>query len=275
MRKHIIETAAHEVATQIRTVEDCIEDALAEIADLQGKMIRARASAGMSPPRRVTPPSNSLQPRSRRSSRHAAEWPIATAHWSMPANSSPAFAPYRGAMARNARRSPRPTCVSSRNRALTGPQRCGPVPTVMGTHQIFFWAFLALSCGYALWRGRSDERIVAAACLVASIATRFAISPLQSRYASVESGLVMIDLLMLLAFIWIALNSQRFWPLWVAGFQLTNSISHLMKFADLQLMPRAYGAAAAVWSYPILLVLAIGTWRSHNRGPDDSHLSLR
>ena len=47
MRKHIIETAAHEVATQIRTVEDCIEDALAEIADLQSKMIRARASAGI------------------------------------------------------------------------------------------------------------------------------------------------------------------------------------------------------------------------------------
>ena len=47
MRKHIIETAALEVATQIRTVEDCIEDALAEIADLQSKMIRARASAGI------------------------------------------------------------------------------------------------------------------------------------------------------------------------------------------------------------------------------------
>ena len=45
MRKHIIESAALEVATQIRTVEDCIEDALAEIADLQTKMIRARATA--------------------------------------------------------------------------------------------------------------------------------------------------------------------------------------------------------------------------------------
>ena len=47
MRKHIIETAALDVATQIRTVEDCIEDALAEIADLQSKMIRARATAGV------------------------------------------------------------------------------------------------------------------------------------------------------------------------------------------------------------------------------------
>jgi hypothetical protein len=47
MRKHIVETAAYEVATQIRTVEDVIESALGEIAELQGRMIRARAAAGV------------------------------------------------------------------------------------------------------------------------------------------------------------------------------------------------------------------------------------
>lgn len=47
MRKQIIENAAFEVATQIRTVEDCIEDALIEIADLQSKMLRARSAAGV------------------------------------------------------------------------------------------------------------------------------------------------------------------------------------------------------------------------------------
>ena len=47
MRKQIIESAALEVATQVRTVEDCIEDALAEIAELQSKMLRARATAGV------------------------------------------------------------------------------------------------------------------------------------------------------------------------------------------------------------------------------------
>ena len=45
MRKQDIEQAAFEVATQIRTVEDCIEDALMEIADLQSKMLRARSTA--------------------------------------------------------------------------------------------------------------------------------------------------------------------------------------------------------------------------------------
>jgi hypothetical protein len=27
----------------------------------------------------------------------------------------------------------------------------------------------------------------------------------------------------------------------------------------------AYGAAIALWSYPILIILAIGTWRGHRR----------
>lgn len=45
MRKHQIENAALEVATQVRAVEDCIEHALEEIAELQARMIRARATA--------------------------------------------------------------------------------------------------------------------------------------------------------------------------------------------------------------------------------------
>ena len=47
MRKQIIEFAALGVATQIRTVEDCIEGALIEVAELQTKMLRARSAAGI------------------------------------------------------------------------------------------------------------------------------------------------------------------------------------------------------------------------------------
>lgn len=47
MRKQIVESAAFEVATQVRAVEDLIENALEEIAELQGRMIRARAAAGV------------------------------------------------------------------------------------------------------------------------------------------------------------------------------------------------------------------------------------
>ena len=47
MRKQMIENAAFEVATQVRAVEDTIDAALAEIAELQSRMVRARAATGI------------------------------------------------------------------------------------------------------------------------------------------------------------------------------------------------------------------------------------
>ena len=132
-------------------------------------------------------------------------------------------------------------------------------------HQYLFRALLVLSCGYALWRGRSDERMVALVCLGAVVATKFAVSPLAVRYSGIEFGLVLVDVGVLAAFLFVALRSTRFWPLWVAGLQLTSSMAHFMKAVDFHLLPEAYAAAAALWSYPILLILAIGTWLHHRR----------
>ena len=46
MRKQMIENAAYEVATQVRTVEDTIDAALTEIAELQAKLIQVRSLTG-------------------------------------------------------------------------------------------------------------------------------------------------------------------------------------------------------------------------------------
>ncbi|MEO7564370.1 MAG: hypothetical protein ABIR63_01500 [Sphingomicrobium sp.] len=42
MHKQLIENAAFEVAAQVRAVEESIETALVELADLQSKMVHAR-----------------------------------------------------------------------------------------------------------------------------------------------------------------------------------------------------------------------------------------
>lgn len=47
MRKQIIENAAYEVATQVRAVEDTIDSALSEIAELQARIMRVDAVAGV------------------------------------------------------------------------------------------------------------------------------------------------------------------------------------------------------------------------------------
>ena len=130
-----------------------------------------------------------------------------------------------------------------------------------------FGAIVVLICAYAWLRGRSEERIAATICLLATVATHFLISPLHERYTGVETGLLLIDLGVLAGFVAIALVSSRFWPLWAAGFQLTVSMSHVMKAVDLDLLPKAYAAAAVFWSYPILLVIVVGTWRTNRRAP--------
>lgn len=42
MRKQMIESAAFDVATQVRAVEESIEAALGELAELQSRMVQAR-----------------------------------------------------------------------------------------------------------------------------------------------------------------------------------------------------------------------------------------
>ena len=128
-----------------------------------------------------------------------------------------------------------------------------------------FWALLLATCGYALWRGRKYEQLAAVICIAASVISVLARAPLHQRYAGLELGDLLVDTVVLLAFLAIALRSDRFWPLWVAGLQLTISMSHLFKAIDADLVPIAYAAAERFWSYPTLLIIAIGAWRQHRR----------
>ncbi len=130
---------------------------------------------------------------------------------------------------------------------------------------LIFSAMLFPVCLYALWRGGRDERLVASLCLIGTLATMLAVSPLSVRYRGVEGGMALVDLGVLAGFVTVALTSQRFWPLWVAGFQLTTAFGHGLKAIDSDLLPQAYGAALTVWAYPILIVLAVGTWRRRRR----------
>jgi len=128
-----------------------------------------------------------------------------------------------------------------------------------------YWTLLALTCAYAWIRGGGDERFVAIVCLIASVMTAFVLAPWGQRYSHIEAGEMLVDLAVLAAFVLVALRSDRFWPLWVAGLQLTSSLAHVMKGINLELLPQAYAAATKVWSYPILLILIVGTWRHQHR----------
>lgn len=138
-------------------------------------------------------------------------------------------------------------------------------------HVAFFWVFLLTTCGYALWRGRKYERLSALVCILATMLSIAGVmvmriynpNPVDS--SAVETSDLVIDSLVLLSFVLIALRSDRFWPLWAAGLQLTISMAHLLKAIQPDLMPMAYAAAERFWSYPTLLIIMIGVWRQHQR----------
>ena len=128
-----------------------------------------------------------------------------------------------------------------------------------------FIPFLIAVILYAFWRGGRDERMVASICVGGTITTLLTMSPLTMRYSGLEQGRALVDVAVLAGFVIVALRSHRFWPLWVAGLQLTTAFGHGLKMLDSDLFPLAYGAALQFWSYPILLIIAAATWRAHRR----------
>lgn len=136
-----------------------------------------------------------------------------------------------------------------------------------------YWIVLLAVSAYAFWRGHLDERWAAVICIVATIATRLVHSPLTSRFSSVEIGVLVVDGLALGAFTFIALRSDRFWPLWVAALQLTTMFAHILKAVQIDLMPQVYAAAARLWVYPIFAAIIIGTYRSHRRRREAAQLA--
>ncbi len=127
-----------------------------------------------------------------------------------------------------------------------------------------YYTILFLVSAFAFWCGRTDERVAAAICVLATFASNIVYEP-RGAYAGVEIGVFLVDAATFAGFALIALRSERFWPLWLAGFQLTTVFSHLLKAIQLDLMPQAYAAAARFWVYPIFLIIVVGTWRSYRR----------
>jgi hypothetical protein len=127
---------------------------------------------------------------------------------------------------------------------------------------IAFNSILLGSCGYALLKGTRDAQIVAMVTLVASFVSYLL---LLSHYQQLEYGVLGVDVLTFIAFTAVALKSDRFWPLWISGLQLTTSFGHLLRGFEEQLVPIAYAVALRAWSYPIQIILAVAVWRSQQR----------
>lgn len=121
----------------------------------------------------------------------------------------------------------------------------------------FFVLLMVISCGFAFWRGHGDERMAATAIIFAALLSPVAKA---SGFASPETGILGIDMALLAFLVILALRSDRFWPLWAAGFQVVGTTIHLATFVEVDIWPPAYMAAQSFWAWPVLTALLAGTW---------------
>src|SRR3569623_2118754 len=128
----------------------------------------------------------------------------------------------------------------------------------------FFFLSLVLVLGYTLWRGGGPERSVAVLLLLAAAATILA-RPVGPNFIDVEIGVLLVDIVLFLGLLAVAIQAERFWPLWMTALQGIVVAGHGAKAVNPHVVPWAYGALLAFWAYPMLALLAVATWRHRQR----------
>lgn len=128
-----------------------------------------------------------------------------------------------------------------------------------------FQALLIICCSYGLIWGGRPERFAVIIILIGFFLTIAVAAPVSDRFSHVEVRIFLVDTAMLVSFFYLALNAERFWTLWLCAMQSIQVLTHLPIMVIPELMPQAYGAVAAVWAYPMLIVLTVGTYRHQQR----------
>jgi len=127
---------------------------------------------------------------------------------------------------------------------------------------------LVLVTLYALWAGGWPERVGAAVYALSVAATHLALLMHSQMWLNLEAGVFIVDAVTFFIFILIALRADRFWPLWVSAFLGLGVLGHLAKLMMPDTFWRAYAFALTIWSYPILALIALGTflhWKRRKR----------
>ncbi|HVI31649.1 hypothetical protein [Phenylobacterium sp.] len=111
--------------------------------------------------------------------------------------------------------------------------------------------------GAALWKGGPDERFAAVAFLAAWAAT---VVFRDDQRNNPQWGILFADIGLFVALVVLVLRTDRFWPIWMAGFELLSVITHAGRIVDRNVGAWAYITAGQIWGYLTLFALAWGTW---------------
>ena len=128
-----------------------------------------------------------------------------------------------------------------------------------------FVVLLALTTLYAFWAGGGPERVGASAYALSVAITHLALLASRHMWLDIETGVLIVDAATFVIFVLIALRANRFWPIWVSALLGIALLGHLARFVMPDTYWRAYAMVLVMWSYPILGLMALGTFLHRGR----------
>jgi hypothetical protein len=114
---------------------------------------------------------------------------------------------------------------------------------------------LSFSLIYALRRGGKPERAVAIIFILMIISDPLVHVVTPKKFTALDPGHFIIDLIGWIALLGVALRAL----------QTISLIAHISKFLDYSIHPVAYGIMQVAGSYPLLIILIIGTYNHQVR----------
>jgi drug/metabolite transporter superfamily protein YnfA len=120
-----------------------------------------------------------------------------------------------------------------------------------------FWTMTLVGCGYAAAAGGRDGRWAALLILSASLLSIPAIL-LGRHWHRIELGVMVVDAMLMAGLFLLSMRTARFFPLWMAGFQLIAVTTHLATMLAPDFTPRVYRALEGVWAVPMTMAMIFG-----------------
>lgn len=130
-------------------------------------------------------------------------------------------------------------------------------------HKLLYYIVLAATLAAAFWRGARSERWGAVTALAGSLAST--LTALNANWSGLIIQLLVIDLLVLACFWWLAIHSRRYWPYWVTGWQLVAVLVHLQRALFDDILPAPYALMTMYLAYPTLLLILFASLQNQRR----------
>lgn len=120
-----------------------------------------------------------------------------------------------------------------------------------------YWLMTLCCCIYAVAKGGVTGCLAAVIILFKTVAGVL-VTTAAPEWQMTAYSLLQVDAVCLLAFLWLSLRSNHYWPLWATACQFLAVAIHVTTLVQPELTPKVYQGLHNLWAIPMLLFMLRG-----------------